>query len=196
MSICGANTGRRSLTCCSSDVIHAKAASVPRRRKGILCSFIGFTHAFYLHLLILILSLLSSAYHSSLVRFQMSVPAVFAFPLLQSKLFFNALPRLFACVMQQPWPSAVCRPAILYEITQCMRYRTPLQQHNFGFDKNVLYCSHNNISLSTGIYLCRSNCRCLSLGEYKSIAILGTSRSCERVRGCLHETGRNFCLLL
>lgn len=82
-SICGANTGRRrSLTCCFSDVIHAKAASVQRKRKGILYSFIGFTHTFYFHLLVLILSLLSSSYHSSLARFQMSVPAVFPFPLL------------------------------------------------------------------------------------------------------------------
>lgn len=190
MSICGGNTGRRSPTCCSSDVIHAKAASVPRRRKGILCSLIGFTHAFYLHLLVLILSLLSSAYHSSLVGFQMSVPAVLALPLLQSKLFFNALPRLSACVLQQPRPSALWRPAILDEITRCMSYRTPLQQHNnFGCDKNVLYCSHNNISLSTGMYLCRPSFRCLCLGECKSIAILGSSRSCGRVRGCLHEVG-------
>lgn len=168
-----------------------KSSQCTEKKKRDIMQLDGLHPRFHLHLLVLILSLLSSAYHSSLVGFQMSVPAVLALPLLQSKLFFNALPRLSACVLQQPRPSALWRPAILDEITRCVSYRTPLQQHNnFGCDKNVLYCSHDNISLSTSTYLCRPSCRCLSLGGCKSVALLGSSRSCGRVRGCLHEVGR------
>lgn len=55
----------------------------------------------------------------------------------QYKLFFNALPWLFSCVMQQPWPSVVCKPSFLDEITQWVMYQTPSRPHKIGFDKNL-----------------------------------------------------------
>lgn len=98
-SICDANTGReRSLTCCFNDVIHAKAASIQRKRNGnipFLCSFIGFTHAFYLLLLILIFS-----------------PALLSLPLI-SRSLSNVSP---GCVL---FPSSVTRTAPAAHNTNC-----------------------------------------------------------------------------